>query len=54
MKRMIGDVLSGVLIEGTKGAGVTHKEYVDGERTGQVTLNHEEIQELIKALEEFK
>ena len=50
---MIGNMDSGIVIAGTTGAGVTLKEYVGGERTGKVTLNHEEIQELIDALKEF-
>ena len=56
MRRKIGNTESGTgtVIEGTTGAGVALKQYVDGERTGKVTFNHEEIQELIEILEEFK
>ena len=50
---MVGSTDSGIVIEGTTGAGITLKEYVDGERTGKVTVNHEEIQEVIDALKEF-
>ena len=53
MRKMIGDMKSGVMIERTENGGIRFKEYDNGERTGRVTINHDEVQQLIKILEDF-
>jgi len=47
---MIGDLNSGVEIERTQMGGIIIREYVDSHRTGEVTLNLDEVEEFIDIL----
>ncbi len=51
-KRMIGDLNSGVEID-SLGGGIIIREYVDGHRTGEVTLNLDEVEEFIDILKDL-
>ena len=51
---MIGDMDSGIVLDGAKGGVVTLKEYFEGIKRAEIIVNRFEIQEFIDALEEFK